>query len=112
MIVSFVSLLAGDCRTCMKDILAAFHSWVRIRELLELGTGVIGKRELHALIEKYLMIEAEAERRFAEMVKMTDDVEIKNMLVELLEAKKRRYQEGRRFIDMLEKTYGKMVEAM
>ena len=110
MIVYYLSLLTGDCKTCMKDIFDASFRWARIPELPELSVGSLEKEELCALVKKYLTMESEAERRFSEITEMTDDRDAKNLFIELSEAKKKQLEEIQQFINMSGRTYGKTVE--
>lgn len=77
-----------------KDIFAMFP---------ELKEDKLAMRILYALVQKHLTIEGDAERRYAEMVEMTDDQKIKNTLLDLSKCEKRHHTEAQTLIDALKK---------
>jgi len=72
--------------------------------LPELKKNKLTTRVLYYLTEKHLILEGDAERRYAEMAEMAEDPEIKKMLLELSKAEKDHHREAQMLVSLLQKT--------
>jgi rubrerythrin len=72
--------------------------------LPELKKNELTTRVLYYLAEKHLILESDAERRYAEMAEMAEDPEIKKMLMELSKAEKDHHREAQTLVNLLKKT--------
>lgn len=102
--------LYTDCKTCMEDAYAASYSRERMLELLSIGNGTIGIKELYASFKMHLVIESDAERRYARMAEMTTEEKIKRMLMKLSEDEKKHHEEAQLFVETMEKEYSEIIK--
>lgn len=98
------------CITCMEDHRLSSYSWKRIvADIVMPKEGSLSVTDLYAVAKNHLAIEGAAEQRYAEMSEMTDDEEMKKMLMSLSKAEKIHHDEARMLMDTLEKTYGDKI---
>ena len=97
------------CETCMEDHLLSSYSWKRIVADIVMPEGSLSVTDLYAVAKNYLAIEGAIEQRYAEISEMTDDEEMKKMLMSLSKDEKIHHDEARMLMDTLEKIYGDKI---
>ncbi len=107
-IVYFLSFFTGYCRTCIEEILTQSNR-VKMLELLEVRIKELDLKEVYSFFKRQLIIKSKAEQRFKQIVEMTEDKDIKDILIKLSGDKRKHYEEAQQFIVVLEKTYGTQI---
>jgi hypothetical protein len=104
--------LYPECETCMNAHFSSSYGSKRVLELFfEPTKADLATRDLYFVAKKHLEIEGDAQRRYAEMSEMTDDEEMKKLLMSLSEAEKGHQTEAQLLVDMFEKIYGDKIKS-
>ena len=107
-IAYFLSFFTGYCRTCIEELLTP-SSRLKILELFETRIEDLDQQELYNFFKRHSIIKSKAEQRFKQIAAMTEDRDIKDILMKISGDKKKHYEEAQQFIGMLEKTYGTQI---